>query len=339
MNWKEKLNGDPVNWLVNSSAPEIRNMALGELMDVPMDDPRRTSARKEAVAGGNTRLILSHMQPEGYWVKPGPGYGPKYKSTVWAVSLLGQLGAQVTDDPRIETACQYVLDNAMAEYGQMTYNGARGGTFDCLQGNLTRALLQMGCTDTRLDKAVEWTAATVTGEGIAPITEKKAEKRYTAYNCGPNFACGANNKMPCAWGGVKIMLALSLVPEAKRSQVVKNAIEQGVDFFLGINPVTAEWPNTTGKPSRDWWMFGFPVFYVTDLLQVAEALTALGYGRDPRMQSLLELILSKQDDQGKWKLEYRYGSKTWGNYGRGGEPNEWVTLRALRVLKQAASSM
>ena len=338
MDWKDKLNGNPVDWLLNSSAPEIRDMALGDLLNVPADDPRRVSARQEALTNGNTSLVLSHMDPEGYWVKPGPGYGPKYKSTVWAVTLLGQLGAKVTDDPRIHTACQYVLDNTMAAHGQMSYNGAPGGTIDCLQGNLTRALLQMGCTDPRLDLAVEWAAATVTGEGIAPITDKKAEKRYTAYKCGPNFACGANNKQPCAWGAIKVVLALSLVPEAKRSSVVKDAIRQGVDFFLGIDPASAEWPSTTGKPSRDWWLFGFPVYYISDLLQVAEALTALDYGSDPRMASLLKLILSKQDENGRWLLEYRYGSKTWGNYGKEKLPNEWVTLRALRVLKQASSS-
>jgi len=337
MDWKDNLNGNPIDWLLNSSIPEIRDMTLGDLLDVPLNDPRRRTARQEALSSGNTGLVLSHMEPEGYWVKPGPGYSPKYKSTVWAVTLLGQLGAQVTDDPRIHTACLYVLDNAMAEHGQMSHNGAPGGTFDCLQGNLTRALLQLGCTDPRLNRAVEWAAATVTGEGIAPITEKKAEKRFTAYKCGPNFACGANNKMPCAWGAAKIMLALSLVPKEKQTPLIQSAIRQGVDFFLGIDPVTAEWPSITGKPSRDWWMFGFPVYYITDLMQVAEALTALGYGHDPRMKSLIDLILSKQDEKGRWPLEYRYGSKTWGNYGTEKMPNEWVTLRALRVLKRAFS--
>ncbi len=337
MDWKDNLNGNPIDWLLNSSIPEIRDMALGDLLDVPLNDPRRRTARQEAISSGNTGLVLSHMEPEGYWVKPGPGYGPKYKSTVWAVTLLGQLGAKVMDDPRIHTACLYVLDNAMAEHGQMSHNGAPGGTFDCLQGNLTRALLQLGCTDPRLNRAVDWAAASVTGEGIAPVTEKKAEKRFTAYKCGPNFACGANNKMPCAWGAAKIMLALSLVPKEKQTPLIQSAIRQGVDFFLGIDPVTAEWPSITGKPSRDWWMFGFPVYYITDLMQVAEALTALGYGHDPRMKSLIDLILSKQDEKGRWPLEYRYGSKTWGNYGTEKMPNEWVTLRALRVLKRAFS--
>jgi hypothetical protein len=89
------------------------------------------------------------------------------------------------------------------------------------------------------------------------------------------------------------------------------------------------------KPSRNWWKFGFPVFYITDLLQVAEGLVALGYGKDPQLASTLELIRSKQDDQGRWELEYDYTGKTWVNFGEKKKPNKWVTLRALKVLKRA----
>jgi hypothetical protein len=89
------------------------------------------------------------------------------------------------------------------------------------------------------------------------------------------------------------------------------------------------------KHSRNWWIFGFPVFYVTDLLQLAEAMVKLGYGNDPRLRSTLDIIREKQDEDGRWALEYDYTGKTWVDFGRKREPNKWVTLRALRVLKAA----
>ena len=61
----------------------------------------------------------------------------------------------------------------------------------------------------------------------------------------------------------------------------------------------------------------------------------LGYGADPRLANALELIRSKQDEQGRWALEYDYAGKTWVDFGSKNEPNPWVTLRALRVLKNA----
>lgn len=134
------------------------------------------------------------------------------------------------------------------------------------------------------------------------------------------------------------MLAFGKLPDPRRTQLINNAIEQGLDFFFSTDPAKAEWPTRLGdKPSRNWWKFGFPVFYITDLLQVVEALVALGYGNDPRLANSIELVRSKQDENGRWLLEYDYAGKTWGSYGIKKEPNKWVTLRALRVLKQVGA--
>jgi hypothetical protein len=132
------------------------------------------------------------------------------------------------------------------------------------------------------------------------------------------------------------MLAFGKLPEAQRTPLIEDAIEQGVDFFLNPNPVTAKWPTRLGdKPSRNWWKFGFPVFYVTDLLQVAEGMVSLGYGKDPRLANTLDLIQNKRDEEGRWQLEYDYTGKTWVDFGLKKQPNKWVTLRAMRVLKRA----
>ena len=79
-------------------------------------------------------------------------------------------------------------------------------------------------------------ARSLTGEGVAPIEERKAAVRYYAGKCGPLFACGANNKLPCAWGGVKVMLAFSKWPQERRTPLIQRAIQQGVEFFLGTDP-------------------------------------------------------------------------------------------------------
>ena len=108
------------------------------------------------------------MEEDGFWVKPGPGYNPKYRSTVWAITALAQLGASATEDERIARACRYLLDHALSPHGQFTATGAPSGTIDCLQGNLCAALMDLGCEDPRLERAFDWLARSVTGEGIAP---------------------------------------------------------------------------------------------------------------------------------------------------------------------------
>jgi hypothetical protein len=110
-----------------------------------------------------------------------------------------------------------------------------------------------------------------------------------------------------------------------------------VDFLFSVDPATAAYPSGwNDKPSGNWWKFGFPVFYVTDILQIAEALVGLGYGNHPGLENTLDLILSKQNAQGQWCLDYGYTGKTWVDFGQKKLPNKWVTLRAARVIKSAA---
>jgi hypothetical protein len=338
MSWKNQLRSDSLLWLLKSENPGVRYLTLRDLLDFSPDDKKLKTSRKSAHKEGPIAEVLSNMEKEGYWVRPGPGYTAKYRSTVWSLILLAQLGADVNEDERIVQGCNYLLDH-MCEGGQFTTttSGAPSGTVDCLQGNLLWSLMALGYDDPRMDKAYEWMARTVTGDGIAPLKDKDAPVRYYAYKCGPGFVCGVNNSLPCAWGGVKVMLALSQVPVRKRTVLMKKAIQQGVDFFFGIDPSTAKYPTRLGddKPNRAWRKFGFPVFYVTDLLQLAEAMVNLGYGKDKRLAGTIDIICEKQNEHGQWLMEYDYTGKTWLDFGKKKEPNEWITLRALKVLKAA----
>jgi hypothetical protein len=324
-----------IDWLLEPEDSGVRYLAMRDLAKA--DAGELAAAKKKAHTEGPIAGVLAKMAKEGYWVKPGAGYFPMYTSTIWSVTMLAQLGATIDMDKRIATACAYILDHSLAKHGQFSGNGLPSGNLDCLQGNLCYSLLEMGCTDPRLDKAYEWMARSVTGEGIAPVTDKKAEIRYYVNKGGPVFACLGTSQKPCAWGAVKVMLAFGKLPPEKRTPLMNNAIKTGVDFLFSKDPAKADYPlghspKPTGKPSGNWWKFGFPSFYVCDILQNAEALARLGYGNDSRLANALQLIRDKQDSQGRWLMEHNYSGKTWVDFGPKKQPNKWVTLRALRVL-------
>ncbi len=322
------------DWLLEPADPGVRYLALGDLAGETAQDAEFRAAREAAHRAGPIAAVLDAVQPEGYWELPGPGYNPKYRSTVWALILLAQLGARVECDARIARACRYALDHSLTAHGQFTASGAPSGTADCLQGNLSWALTALGVEDERLDLAFAWMARTVTGEGIAPQDARDQPVRYYAGKCGPGFACGSNNRLPCAWGAVKVMLAFGRLPASRQTPLTQAAARQGIDFLLSVDPATAGYPcGYSGKPSQSWWKFGFPVFYITDILQVAEALAGLGLGADPRLENTRQLIRARQDAQGRWALEYDYSGKTWVDFGAKKQPNKWVTLRALRALR------
>jgi hypothetical protein len=184
-------------------------------------------------------------------------------------------------------------------------------------------------------RALDPMARFVTGEGIDDSDDRSVRLRFLKSGaCSPGFRCSANDRLPCAWGAVKVLRALARVPAAMRSSPVESALQATTDFLFSVDPATADYPTGySDKPSRSWFRFGFPVFYVTDVLQIAEALTDAGYGGDSRLDSTYDLILSKQDKAGRWKMAYSYQGKTWADIEERQKPSKWVTLRALRVLR------
>jgi hypothetical protein len=324
------------DWLLDPADPGARYLALKHLSE--STPAVLDQAGEEAYQAGPINTVLQEMHPDGYWENDGPGYLPKYRSSAWSLILLSQLGASVEKDPRIQTACSHYLDQAMTADGQVSTNGRPSGTADCLQGNILAALVTLGYEDPRVETGFEWMARTVTGEGIAPMTDKKAYPRYYAGKIGPDFLCGANNKLACAWGAAKVMLAFSLLDPTKRTPLIESAIQRGVDFLFSRDPATAAYPNGWNpKPSGNWWKFGFPVFYVTDLLQIYQVLVDLGFANDPRLASTKQMILEKRIETGTWLMEYGYQGKTWEDFGEKKEPNKWVTIRSYRSLGSVLS--
>ena len=78
----------------------------------------------------------------------------------------------------------------------------------------------------------------------------------------------------------------------------------------------------------------FPLMYQTDALEILGVLTKLNYS-DNRMQEALDLLISKQDDQGRWVMEHTFNGRFQINIESKGKPSKWVTLNALKVLKRA----
>lgn len=336
--WLNSLKNNPLPWLLehDPAYPGVRYFALTDLLHRPPDDPEVAEARRAVMSTGPVPIILDAQGPEGYWVKPGPGYFPQYRATVWAVTMLGQLGADGADE-RVRRGCEYVLEHALDKNGAFSMSAIPSQAILCLNGHLLAALLDLGWLgDDRVERALEWVARMVTGEGVAPTEEKGAPLRYLkSGTCGPRFCCGLNAKKPCAWGAVNVLQAFSKLSKDARTPLIDRAIDTGLEFLLSKDPAVADYPMGYGtKPSRNWFRFGFPLFWVTDVLHNLKVLTSFGYGSDPRLSAAMDLVLDKQDELGRWKIEHSYNGKTLVDIEEKGQPSKWVTLRVLRVLER-----
>lgn len=335
--WLAELGADPRPWLLDPERPAVRHLALRLLEDRPPDDREVVRARRAAMGAPPIAPILDAQDDAGWWVKPGPGYAPKYRGTTWSLIVLEQLGA----DPAsagIQAACEYLLGHARTATGGFGCSGTHrddrlpppSSVLHCLNGNLVRALIAFGhLDDPRVEAAIDWGARAVAGGPDAPAW-------YASGTSGPGFRCGVNEGLPCAWGAVKALRGFAAIPVDRRTPAVGRAIEAGMDLLLGVDPATAAYPaGWDGTISRAWFRLGFPSGYVADVLQVAEVAAELGLARDPRLAGVLRLTLGKADREGRWRNEQPYRGRLWSDVDAPGCPSPWVTIRACRVLRAA----
>jgi hypothetical protein len=334
VSWLDHVRRDPLPWLLSPEHPAVRAAALQRLCDA---DPRGREVRAARAAAMRTdpiAAILAAQEPGGWWVKPGAGYSPKYRGTVWQLIFLDQLGADGAH-PQVARACDYVLAWSRTTGGGFASSGVArqvnpppSRVIHCLNGNLLRALIGFGrLEDARVQAAVGWAARAITGED--------APDWYASGTSGPGFACAANERLPCAWGAVKELAALARIPQRRRTPAVRRAVGQGVAFLFSRDPAVADYPMGWGnsKPNGSWFKPGFPSGYVADVLQTLEVLGELGYGGDGRLAAALHWVEAGQNAQGRWVNRSAYNGKTWVDFERQGQPSKWVTLRACTALR------
>ncbi len=323
-----QLNGDPLPWLLepDTDNPGVRYFALRDLMGLPADHPDVVQAQAAVMVTGPVPVILNAQNPDGYWDRPGAGYVPKYRGTLWSLLFLAQLGAQMGSDERIQRAIEYVFVHAQTKDGAFSCNGTPSFAIHCLWGNVVRAMLDLGVWgDERLNQTIDRLARSVTGESYGPYLRGGVQ--------GPGFLCSANDGLPCGWGAVRVLWALNAVPAVGRTPVVEHAIQECIDFLLRYDIARADYPYRE-RINSSWFQFGYPLGYVTDVLLNLEALTEAGCLDIAHLNDAVALVVSRQDEQGRWKMAFSYHGKMWIDVEKKGKPSKWVTLRAMRVLKR-----
>ncbi|MCE7980045.1 MAG: nitrogen fixation protein NifH [Caldilinea sp. CFX5] len=311
---------DPIN-------PGVRYFALRDLLDRPPADAEVRQAQAAIMTTGPVPQILATQAPNGSWGGPQEENG--YRSTPWQIMMLADLGADPNDE-RVQRGCDYLLHTNLAANGAFAALMPRpvpSKAVHCHNGELLYALIRLGrLDDPCVQGALAWQCRAITGVGEVQY--------YKSGTAGPGFACGVNSGQPCGWGATKALRGLSAIPVERRTEAIQAAIDVGAAFLLSRDPAVADYPYIE-RVSSSWHKFGFPLSYQSDMLETTAALVDLGYGDDPRLGHALQFILSKQDQQGRWRMERSLNGKMLVDIEAKGQASKWVTLRALRVLKRA----
>ncbi len=330
-NWKSYLKNDPTEWLLEEDNPSVRFFTLTELLEKPENDPEVNEAKNEIMNIGVVPKILAKQNAQGYWETPDRFYTAKYKGTVWQLIILAELGADGMDE-RVKNACEFILENSQDHesggfsvwHSARTGGGRHSGVIPCLTGNMVWSLIQFGfLDDPRVERAINW----ITTYQRFDDGNVHAPKGWPYDKLTSCFS-----KHSCHMGVVKALKALAAIPDNKRSDDVKSTIEAGAEYWL-IHHIYKRSHDLSRVSKPSWLKFSFPLMYQTDALEILDILTTLGY-RDERMQEAIDLVISKQDDYGRWSLERTFNGRFQTNIEQKAKPSKWLTLNALKVLKR-----
>lgn len=298
---RELLNGDPLPWLLDPGSPSVRFWALVDLLDRPLDDPEVREARAAIPLQPLVQQLFALQRPEGHWGDETRPYTAE--GAVAALSLLHMLG--VPPDRRTAAGCDSFLRFCQHASGGFSLTKTlRSGIFPCTTGEHLPFLAYFGLAD---DPRVRAAFAFVVEDMSA----------------GDALDCGRYRHRDCLWGAIATLNGLAVLPADMRSARSGYVVKRLADVLLDAGY------DFEGEHRR-WLTFGVPRAW--DLLSALKALAAHGYARDPRFGPLLERVLNRQDDRGRWLCGSV--SRTWPIEKRN-QPSKWITLDALRVLKQA----
>lgn len=300
-NWSRFLKGNPIDWLLEEENPSVRYFTLTDILGESQDSPEVKRARKAIAEWELVRQTLALQAPEGYWGdridKP---YGARRTSGYF--TLLADVGLERNEG--IDKAAEYLFQHSQSAGDDGFSIEVKQRSAYCLTGYLARSLLRFDFLgDPRLDRAIDNLVRT-------------AEE--------PTFLdCVMNDRKPCQWGMVKMLSAFAEIPGAEPSSRVRAAIDSLASQLL-------DYPFDFQGREKRWLSFGFPYQYQSDLLDMLVVLAKLGYGKDSRFRAYAEIVLSMQDEKGRWVK--RAGGRIV-DVGKNGQPNKWITLNALRVVK------
>ncbi len=327
MRWKEFVDEQTIDWLLEPENPSARFWALQQLEGKSKDHIDVRDAQDALMTTSCVKTILKAQRGEGYWVSYDDIYNPKYTATTHTLLILAELGAART--PKIENAIEHLFmfqrnsghfltDLPKTEKGRASE--VKDGC--CLDGNILYYLIHFGyLNDERTEKLIDFQ--------VNYHSDDAGGWKCRAFPINKDGVFPEN----CFMGGVKMLRALAQIPKKQRSTDLDRIIKQEVEIILenGIYKYLRN-PDGSRKDKAGWKRFGFPLFYQSDILEVLDILTLLGV-KDERMQDSINLVTESQQF-GRWLLKNTFNGKMLCEIDEKNKPSKWITLRAARVLQR-----
>ncbi|MEZ5974602.1 MAG: hypothetical protein R3F33_01230 [Planctomycetota bacterium] len=315
------MSAETIDWLLAGPHP-VRWQVLRDLTDASDDEVRAEQVK--ATEQGLVPELLNAQRPDGTW--GGIAWNPGFDSTMHALSLLREFGAlpeHTTVQRALERVCANVTWNGCGPPECAQNRFFEGETEACINGQVASAGAYLGCE-------VHGLVNRLIGEQLPD----------GGWNCEVEYGSTRSsfNSTLCV---LEALLAYEtrFGPNEASHRARRIGEKYLLDRHLHRRLSTGEPIGHDRRSGIDWTHPAFPTWWHYDLLRALDYLRAAGQRPSPFTSEAVDILKSRQRPDGRWNLETRLSGPTPVELGgQIGEPDPFVTLRALRVLKWAESS-
>ena len=306
----ELPNNAVIKWLLDSD-PSIRWQVMRDLTETSAEIVAAERAR--VVSEGWGKQLLDRQRPDGQW---GDGDStPFWWSNMYTLVFLRDLGVDPRND-RVQTAIDLVRSKVTwgPEFGDSPF--FEGEVEPCING---RVLALGAYFDERSDRLVD----NLLGEQLAD----------GGWNCeaGRGSIRSSFHTTICVLEGL-----LAFEQAFGVTAVIAEARKRGEQYLIErrlLRKLSTGEAIKDRKGNQDWRQFAFPPLWHYDVLRALDYLRAGSVRPDTRIEEAIGIVLERRQSDGRWLLDGRHKDTLHIELaGDIGEPNRWITLRALQVL-------
>jgi hypothetical protein len=298
-------NDTVITWLLDTD-PAIRWQTMRDLTDTPaaIVDAERSRVASE---GWGARL-LDEQHADGHW---GDGVTtPLWWSNMYTLVFLRDLGIDPSSR-RARTAIERVRDQVTWGPGFGHSPFFEGEVEPCINGRVVALGAYFG---ERSDRLVDRLLSEQLADGGWNCEAERGSVRSSFHTT------------ICVVEGLR-----AFEQSFGEAPAITDARMRAHEYLLERRLLRRLSTGEIIDPA--WAQFAFPPLWHYDVLRALDYLRAASVQPDARLDEAIAIVLQRRQDDGRWRLDVRHRDTLYEEIaGAVGEPNRWITLRALRVL-------
>lgn len=323
-NWKAKLKGDPIPWLLESN-PWTKYRTLIDIIGLTENSQEVKTARLELISDERIQNLVTETSQ---WFSKAITRHNDPKLPYYKLRMLTDFGFNIKDKGMkdiAEKAAEHVENGLFAIRQELPEKGKgfkkpnpdtdEWHALPCDSPLITYSLLSLCYKTPQVMQSVDI------------IKEKWKDPQ--GWFCHFFFVDGLFKKLQvgCQMAGLMALEVFSKIPELQESEYAKNAYEP-IRFHREYGKTMYYF----GR-SKKFWTLKYPYVWY-NALYLAEVLTRFKFLKDDVLvKELIEWIEKSQDEDGKFRPTSMFMNYKLWDFANKKEPSPWITYLCCKILK------